>query len=411
MLTDRPQRPLSLRIHSAQERAKRLLGRGAKLTTDQVLEIATMATGGLSDAGDPYHREGLEAVLSSARVSDLTHSGRRLVNDMIWRSMAGRLQLVDHQRRHPDRFGGPLRPPFLIMGMARTGTTLLHNLLSLDPAFHGPPLWEMQQPFPPDDGPDDRRSQAWRFFEQYQARTGGSYNHIHYVEPDDPEECTKIQMAQFINGVFCAAAPLYEYADWLADRGRSLLDKAYGEYRSFLEVIQWQHPDHALALKAPGHTAALASIDRIVPEAMLVHTVRHPVSWVVSANSLVYQGHRTTARRMDLPRMVETNLRSMEISWEDHRRDRASTGAQIVDVHYEDLMADPVETVRSIYDFHGVDWPDGHDQTLEHHLSDNPQHKHGSHRYSADDFGLTDEAITERFSDYVDFFDPAEPRS
>lgn len=402
---------MPLRIHSAQERAKRLVGRGAKLTTSQIVEIASMATGGLTDTGDPYHREGLEAVLNSARVSELTYSGRRRVNDMAWNAMASRMQLVEHRRRHPERFGAPLRPPFLIMGMARTGTTLLHHLLSLDPAFHGPPMWEMQYPFPPDDGPDDRQALAWRYFEQYQARTGGSYNHIHYVEPDDPEECTKIQMGQFINGLFWAAAPLYGYAEWLAERGRDLLDDAYGEYRHFLEILQWQHPDQALALKAPGHTAALASIDRIVPEAMLIHTVRHPKSWVLSSNSLVYQGHRITARRIDLPRMVETNLASMELSWEQHRADRAATGARIIDVHYDALMADPVGTVRSIYEFHGVDWPDGHDQTLRSHLDGNPQHQHGAHRYTAADFGLTDGAIVDRLADYIGYFDLVEPGS
>ncbi len=400
---------MPLRLHSAQERAKRLLGRGAKLTTSQVLEIASMATGGLTDAGDPYHREGLEAVLSSARVSQLTYSGRRRVNDMAWNAVAGRMRLVEHQRRHPERFGGPLRPPFLIMGMARTGTTLLHHLLSLDPAFHGPPMWEMQYPFPPDDGPDDRRELAWRYFDQYQARTGGSYNHIHYVEPDDPEECTKIQLGQFVNGLFWAAAPLHEYADWLADRGPDLLDDAYREYRHFLEILQWQHPDQALALKAPSHTAALAAIDRNVPEAMLIHTVRHPRSWVLSSNSLIYQGHRMTARRMDLARTVETNLASMEMSWAKHRRERDSTGARIIDVHYDDLMADPVAAVRSIYEFHGVDWPEGHDQTLRRHLEANPQHKHGAHRYTPADFGLTDGAIAERLADYIDHFDLAEP--
>lgn len=411
VLTERPERPVPLRIHSAQERAKRLLGRGAKLTVAQIVEIATMATGGLTDTGDPYHREGLEAVLSSARVSELTHSGRRRVNDMAWNAMASRMQLVEHRRRHPERFGGPLRRPFLIMGMARTGTTLLHHLLSLDPAFHGPPMWEMQYPFPPEDGPDDRRELAWRYFEQYQARTGGSYNHIHYVEPDDPEECTKIQMGQFINGLFWASAPLHEYADWLGARGRDLLDDAYAEYRQFLEILQWQHPDQALALKAPGHTAALGPIDRIVPEAMLIHTVRHPISWVVSSNSLVYQGHRITARRIDLPRMVETNLVSMEQSWAQHRAERSAAGARIIDVHYDDLMADPVRAVRSIYDFHGVDWPEDHDQTLRRHLDDNPQHRHGAHRYSSADFGLTDEAIVERFADYIDFFGLADPGS
>lgn len=405
MLTERPDRPLPLRIHSAQERLKRLLGRGAKLTMSQVHEIATMATEGLTDAGAPYYREGLEAILRSASGAELTHSGRRRVNDLAWTAVANRMRLVDQQQRHPDRFGQPLRPPFLIMGMARTGTTLLHHLLSLDPAFHGPPLWEMQQPFPPDRGPDERRALSWKYFEQHQARTGGSYNHIHYVEPDDPEECTTIQMAQFVNGIFWAAAPLYGYADWLVERGRQLFDEAYGEYRQVLEILQWQHPDQALALKAPGHTAALGAIDRIVPEAMLVHTVRHPVSWVVSSNSLVYQGHRITARRIDLPRTVETNLQSMELSWSDHRRDRAATGARIIDVRYDDLMADPVGTVRSIYDFHGVDWPDGHEQAIVRHLDRRPQHQHGAHRYSATDFGLTDEAISERFADYIDVFD------
>jgi LPS sulfotransferase NodH len=400
MLSDRPQQPWRNRAASHYEWAKVRLGRGARLSFAEVHDMATAMTGGLEDAGDPFYEEGLRQLLDATHEADLTAAGRRLIWDSAWPSLARRMRLVDEKQRAPETFAAPLRRPFLVMGQARSGTTHLHRLLSVDERFRGLPAWELNDPFPPHTGPDRRREMAWYWYERRDAAT----DHIHFADPDSPEECSLLQMSHYLSGLYWGLAPVYGYAEWLLDVDHALDTKMYLEHRDYLLWLQAQHPDVALALKAPDHTARLAAIDAVIPEAMVVHTVRDPVASSNSAQSLIYQYHRRSARRIDVARTVEMNLQMIDRQWRDHVAARATCTGKVIDVYYDDLVRRPVETVRSIYDFHGVDWPAGHDQRLQAHLAANPRGRFGSHEYRSEDFGLTDRQLAARFADYIDHY-------
>nr|WP_299414877.1 sulfotransferase [Acaryochloris sp. IP29b_bin.148] len=69
------------------------------------------------------------------------------------------------------------------------------------------------------------------------------------------------------------------------------------------------------------------------------------------------------------------------------RRQEPSTS--ICDVNYQDLIQAPIETVHSIYKFFGERLDQVTEQRMKHWLKVNPQNKHGTHRYSLAQFGLT----------------------
>jgi hypothetical protein len=403
MLSARPSRPAVLRVADVLERSKNSLGRGGRLTFDQVHHIARQATG-LDDVGDQHYEEPLRVLLESARSDRMTPLGRRVINDMAWSGVAHRMNMADHVRRHPDLDATPLRRPFLVMGMPRTGTTLMHRLLALDPQFEGPPLWQLRRPFPPTgDVSDDRRETAWT---EYRAtrKYGISYDHIHYVDPDTPDECALLKLAQLVSILFWARAPVRGFAEWTLERGNDDDDWVYREYRRFLLLLQAQHPGKALALKSPDHTSSLAAIRRIVPEAMVVNTVREPIEWTNSGHSLVYQLHALTSRPVDVAGLAHLNLRMQEDAVRQHLTARQASQHGVIDVKYTHLTERPLETLRSIYEFHEVDWPDGHDVIVKEYLHAWPQGKHGTHRYSGADFGVTDAEVSQRFADYIDVF-------
>lgn len=392
-----------MRLYSAGERAKFLLGRGARLTIEQLYEIAGQATGGLDDAGDDlYFEEGIRQLLDATRCADLTYAGRRIMNDVMWTALARRLKLTDAKKRNAAVFTAPLRRPFLVMGMARTGTTHLHRLLAVDPRFHGPPQWELSDPFPPLDGPDGRRDLAWARHEAAKERRG-DHSNVHFTSPDAPEECTVLQGSQFVSGQFWGVAPVYNYVEWLLAESERLREPVYRDYRDYLLHLQVQHPDQALALKSPNHTARLDAVHEFLPEAMIVNTVRHPLSWANSSHSMVYKHHTPSSRRIDVRRVVATNTEMLQSGWRSHAAARDSS-VRVIDVYYDDLVNRPIDMVRSIYDFHDVDWPEGHDVALQRYLDENQRAKHGEHTYSSEDFGLTDRTVTNQFSDYIDFF-------
>ncbi len=400
MLSDRPQQPLPVRISSAKEWLKVRVGRGAQLTFDDVHAAATIWSGGLDDPGDPYYAEPLRRLLASTRTADLTAAGRRHVWNQVCASLARRMRLVDEQRRSPGIFTAELRRPFLVMGLARSGTTHLHRLLAADARFRGIPAWELSNPFPPRKGADRRRELAWRSYEQRPT----SNDHIHFGDPDSPEECTILMMSSFMSGLYWGAAPLYDYAEWLLELGSDLDEPAYVEHRDYLLYLQSVSPGTALALKSPDHTARLATVARVLPEAMIVNTVRDPVAATNSAQSLVHQYHRQTARRLDVRRTAHLNLSLMEHEVRTHIAARDASSIPLIDVHYDDLVRRPIDVVRAIYEFHGVDWPTGHEARLQEHLDANPAGKHGAHSYRSEDFGLTDGDIRHRFADYYDYF-------
>lgn len=400
MLSDRPHQPLPVRLASATERLKSRLGRGAQLTFDDVHVAASIWSGGLDDPGDAYYERPLRQLIDAACAADLTGVGRRYVWNQLCASLARRMLLVEERRRSPDVFAAELRRSFLVMGLARSGTTRLHRLLAVDPRFRGIPAWELSNPFPPIDGPDRRRELAWHGYE----RRPGDTDHIHVGDPDSPQECTILLMSSFMSGLFWGGAPLYDYAEWLLELGDELDEPAYTEHRDYLLYLQSVAPDTALALKSPDHTARLTMIARVLPEAMIVNTVRDPVPATNSAQSLVYHYHRRTARRLDVRRTADVNLRLVEYEVRRHIAARSTCAAPVIDVHYDDLVRRPIEVVRGIYDFHGVDWPPDHDARLQDHLDAHPAGTHGIHACRSEDFGLTDEQIRRRFADYYDYF-------
>jgi hypothetical protein len=88
---------------------------------------------------------------------------------------------------------------------------------------------------------------------------------------------------------------------------------------------------------------------------------------------------------------------------------RNATGKLIVDVYYDRLVADPISTVRDIYDHYNLAWSEEFAERLNYYVQQNPRGKHGAHRYAAEDFGQTGEAISERFAAYIERFELTRP--
>jgi hypothetical protein len=81
----------------------------------------------------------------------------------------------------------------------------------------------------------------------------------------------------------------------------------------------------------------------------------------------------------------------------------------LFDVYYDGLVADPIGTVRDIYDHYDLAWSEEFAGRLNHYVQQNPRGKHGTHRYAPEDFGQTGEAISERFGAYIERFELTSP--
>jgi hypothetical protein len=145
-----PQRPLPIR---ALNRVGGWLVRGGlvsgRLEVDGLLARARRATR-LADFGPSEHREALEVLVDSLnRDAKLNAFGRFFATRQLMELLTQRLQLVDARKHDPAIAEQRIERPLIVMGLPRTGTTLLYGLLAQDPANRSPLSWEVDDPCPP----------------------------------------------------------------------------------------------------------------------------------------------------------------------------------------------------------------------------------------------------------------------
>ena len=366
-----------------------------RLTVDSVQQHAINATG-LSDFGDPWYMEGLEQLIRSVNEDGLNFLGRFETHLVLRECAANRLQWVEMQRTNPEAFQVPLKPPLVIIGMYRTGTTLLHRMLASDPANQGLPMWQLAKPFPPARGKKDNRrkflDQQIRLFKMMRPALA----HKHHVSADTPEECAVCQGMTFTSHFFYDNVPVQSYLKWYENTDRS---KLYQEYASLLHWYQAADP-RRLILKSPSHTGDECEFLAAVPNAMLVHTHRDPVEAVNSTNSLFHTDQSIYMAPYRPEKLGETNLNMLGKMIDRNMANRESGGVQIFDVDYKELVRDPIYVARNIYDHYNIEWTRTGEQAMRNYLNSQPEKSHRKHQYSSEEYGLTDDQINSRFSEY-----------
>jgi hypothetical protein len=381
------------------------------LDEESVRDAAIKRTGGLADFGDAYHTNGLLRLLDSAENDANLHPiGRFTVNDTIVNYLAQRLWLVEKRKNQPQRFQHPLQPPLIICGLARSGTTFLHKMLASDPAHRALPLWLLMRPFPEAgedlDGPDPRYTEMERVM-RFRAPLLSGIDAIHYVRSDTPEECILALGLTFNSLIFPTLFPVYGYMEWYL-RCEDSAEK-YREYRWLLQQYQSQEPEQRLMLKAPGHTANLAAIAEAVPGVMLVQTHRDPVTCIISAISLLHTYYRAVSEDVDIDRLANLMVESYESSLQQSIAFREQHPNLVYDVFYEELVSDPLGTVKRIYDHYDLAWSENNESALDGFINRNPKNKHGKHRYAAADYALIESEVADRLGFYCDYFGLKEP--
>ncbi len=159
-----------------------------RLTADDLLEKATQKSG-LTDFGDQTFLEGLNILIESLeKDANLSLIGRIFNSSLIDRCLRNRLLLVDAKKRSPEIFRQPLKPPIIIFGLPRTGTTYLHRLLALNSTYHAPPLWEVMHLIPNPNEPDNRYEVIEKEFKKYN-RIIPNHKKMHLISANQPEEC------------------------------------------------------------------------------------------------------------------------------------------------------------------------------------------------------------------------------
>jgi hypothetical protein len=372
-----------------------------------LLDAARRATG-LDDFGDDDFRDPLTRLLSCLEnEADLTLVGRIAARRDLVGLLINRLRLQDDRKRHPEIASERIVAPIFIVGLPRTGSTLLHHLLSQDPDTRAAQAWEVMYPSPPPTRAtyetDPRIEQARKQL-RWLDWMAPDFKTIHPVGARLPLECIAVMSASFRATRFQTTYNVPSYEAWLNAQD---MRPAYAFHRRFLQHLQWQAPGNRWVLKAPSHVFSFDALLDTYPDARLVQTHRDPVTVMASVASLSSVLHDAFSRRREATRFgQEVTTRwtdGLERSLELRQSGRVSP-ERVVDVQYRELARDPMTTVCRIYEQFGMPLTSPADQRMRAFLAENQQNKHGRHRYELQAFGLDAQDLAHRFKAYSDYF-------
>jgi hypothetical protein len=393
--------PWPIRAFNALRPALDRAGLLPKLEVDGLMEKARRKTG-LDDFGDEWFREPLGVLVKSlneeARLSSL---GRTIMHTQLVGALVTRLRAEALFAKHPEILDIDLGHVFIIAGLQRTGTTVLHRLLASDPRMRAMLSWEAVNPAPlPGEKPGDptRRIRQGKIAQQGVAYISPQFFAIHPVEHDKPEEDVLLLDVSFMSQSPEATLHVPSYASWLERQDST---PAYAYLRKLMQLLLWQQPARAFVLKSPHHMEYIDVALDVFPGATIIQTHRDPRKTMASFCSMVCHAagvFSDDVRPQELSahwtrkvgRLME---RSMEV--------RAERGEEpFLDVSYYDLLEDPMAQLERIYAKAGLSFDEASARAADEQSHSQTQHKYGRHRYRLEDFGLSNEQIERDFGFY-----------
>ena len=378
------------------------------LGPDGLVAAARRRTG-LHDLGDDSLVDRLRAQVAAVDAdAGLSGLGRRLVRDRLVGLLAARLRFEDFVRRHPEVDDVELEAPVIVVGLPRSGTTHLVNLLATDPRFRSMPWWEVVEPIPVlgdgpgRDGVDPRYRRSLAAHEA--ARELAPLTTLMHDRPpwSIEEDCE-------LNDLDICSYALEWHARVPAWRDHYLgLRQAdhYAFLRRQLQVLSYLRGPNRWVLKTPQHLEQLGPLMATFPDATVAFTLRDPVAVLQSAITMLAYGDRM--------RRVAVDADALAAYWVDRieRLLRAAVRdthlippAQRVDVEFGAFMADDVATAERILHVAGIEVTEAVRDGYAEYVAGNPRGKEGRVAYDLrGDFRIEPEALYERFAFYFEAF-------
>jgi hypothetical protein len=371
------------------------------LDADELLEQASASLLGMppGDFGDPGWQGRFESLVAALDQTTQHVVGRILTKEEALRSLRTRMLLNRALHDDPGIEQEPITAPLIVTGPARSGTSILFELLWLDPDLRAPLAWEALHPVPlPEAGAEDARPLASECEQELWADVQPEFQAIHELRSDLPVECVTLTTACFCGPHWPMVAQMEGYADDPA--------AMYAFHKRMLQVLQRGHAPRTWLLKTPGHLLTLDLLFETYPDAWIVQTHRDPARTMPStiSTTAMVQWIRTDA--IDLPLLATAIKGAFGFALNNvaERRAAGSLPKRFVDVHFEQLLRDPVAAIRGAYDAMGRPFSEAHGERIVAYLRDKPKGKFGKHQYAPEDWGLTANGLRETLRPYIEYF-------
>ena len=310
-------------------------------------------------------REGLDRLVDAFNgEADLTELGTQIMGSRLEMLLANRLRVVATVADHPEIADEEVEGPLVIIGLPRTGTTALSNLLAADPQIRSVRLWESSDPVPPPEAAhqhDDPRIAATEAGLAAMYETFPRMRSLHFQSATGPTECQDLLGMEFRTEHFDGMARVPSYVEWVIDCD---MDGTYVFHRRVLQLLQWHCPPRLWHLKTPVHMLALDALAAAYPTAKFLWTHRDPAAVLGSVCSLIAYTRSWVSDRDDPEELGRDQL----IVWAEairralDFRDRIGEES-FADISFDSLQSDPVGALAAAYGHLGLDLGGGRERS------------------------------------------------
>ena len=368
---------------------------------------------GLEDFGSADFRPRLDAYAGAIDAdSGNTNLNRLILRNRIVRLLSQRLLLTDLLRCYPEILDIEIERPIIVVGLPRSGTTHLVNLLASDNRRRSLPYWESQEPFPlrgegPDvNGVDPRFARSVAEHEAASMMTP-LIQAMHDRFPQAIEEEVEILDLDFASYVLEWHGRVPQWRDFYLGLNQ---DEHYAYLRTILKALTFLRGPRQWVLKSPQHCEQLGPLMRTFPDATVAFTHRDPVAVIQSAVTMLAYGDRLRRKEIDPEGLVDYWIDRVERLLRACVRDRDLVAAdQSMDIAFRQLNGNEMPILERLYRYNGTEYTAEAQAAFRRYLDDNPRGKHGQLRYDLKgQFGRSPDEIRSRLAFYFDRFDVRE---
>ena len=375
------------------------------LDPDELIANARADTG-LTELDEPDIVAPLRVLTRALREeARLTPGGRYFWSGRLHGILVARLRGRDWVRRHPEILEEQVPPPVVILGLSRTGTTLLHRLIAADTRFYSAAWWECRFPVPaPDDMDGAKRIAVAKAEVAAMLEANPDLLSIHPFDAMGADEDILLMDQTLLSTTAESLACIPSYREWIH---RQDLRPSYRYLLKLMRFLQWQKTQRGeqraerWVLKTPMHLGYVDVITELMPDAMFVQTHRDPIMTIPSFSSMV---HGLWAGGSDHSDPHEAG-HQWSSTLEEHLNkclvDRRSLPKErFIDVDFRDTVSRPIEVVERIYRRIGLPMTEDARRRIDEYMRSHPREGRPKHEYTLEQFGFTQAELEQRFKAY-----------
>ena len=378
-----------------------------EFSADAITAAAT-AIDGLDDFGDGSYREPFEKLLwSLEHEAELNAIGRAVQYQRMVDILATRARVQDYLKRYPEIRDEVINEPLVIVGLPRTGTTMLHRTIAADNRMYAPLWCEVRFPCPALDwdgsSAGDARIPAAQAEMQAMVDANPELLAIHPMDALGPDEDIMLLEQSFYSFMPQSAVHVPTYDAWLEAQDHT---PGYEYLKLLLQFLQWQkkrtgQQAERWTLKAPHHLHYMDLVFKVFPDAKVVQSHRDPVDTIPSLTSLIFGVWMIYSDKAD-PRVAgEVWARKFARGMAKTMAVREQMGeGRFLDLWFKDTVSQPLEEIRKIYDFLGMALTPEAEAEMARWQDFNRRELRPPHEYTLEQYGLSEEGLQQQFADY-----------